>query len=227
MQSAWFSGLLVSTKCHLNTSESRWFLIEQGETVKWESTFKKDAKIWWNVTLWPLFSVQQLSWTHRSLHFCNWLLCGWIILRPSIVLVNLQPTVGHLFLFLMQLEDCILRLFGAHFVPVIPRIVVEKTELTSHYWSWPWLSSHLHPQVKLSSGRGLAGTNPKPITFLQLPINFYNGFFPFVPCLPPPYPLFTNILCVYIYIYIYIYKEVSITVELVKEIWVLHNPTPC
>jgi hypothetical protein len=65
MQSAWFSGLLVSTKCHLNTSESRWFLIEQGETVKWESTFKKDAKIWWNVTLWPLFSVQQLSWTHE------------------------------------------------------------------------------------------------------------------------------------------------------------------
>jgi len=148
--------------------------------------------------------------THRSLHFCNWLLCGWIILRPSIVLVNLQPTVGHLFLFLMQLEDCILRLFGAHFVPVIPRIVVEKTELTSHYWSWPWLSSHLHPQVKLSSGRGLAGTNPKPITFLQLPINFYNGFFPFVPCLPPPYPLFTNILCVYIYIYIYIKRCLSL-----------------
>lgn len=30
--------------------------------------------------------------THRSLHFCNWLLCGWIILQPSIVLVNLQST---------------------------------------------------------------------------------------------------------------------------------------
>jgi hypothetical protein len=103
IRSAWFSGLLVSTKCHLNTSESRWFLLEQAETVKWESTmkwestFKKDAKIWWNVTLWPLFSVQQLTWTHWSLHFCNWLLCGWIILQPSIVLVNLQPIVGHLF----------------------------------------------------------------------------------------------------------------------------------
>jgi hypothetical protein len=148
--------------------------------------------------------------THRSLHFCNWLLCGWIILQPSIVLVNLQPTVGHLFLFLMQLEACILRLFGPHFVRVIPRIAVETTEPTSHYWSWPWLTSHLHPQVKLSSGKragrafNLHTSGFEPRIFLQLPINFYNVIrynAQNLTRLPPPYPLFINNLYIYTGVY--------------------------
>lgn len=132
--------------------------------------------------------------THRSLHFCNWLLCGWIILQPSIVLVNLQPTVGHLFLFLMQLEACILRLFGAHFVPVIPRIVVEKTEPTSHYWSWPWLSSHLHPKSSWVVAEGWQGFQ----TCSYLSTSTMDFFHLFHVCPPPPPPLFTNNLYTYI-----------------------------